>query len=175
VAKPVPVVSKQSAPPRRDPPRRHVDGTAPWAALKEKSTGQKLRAGRDRDGNHYVLVYENDPDAKAHYDFAGYVPCFWGQSDVVPLGGRTGKDGEPIVVRGHLLVRCTAERFMEIVEYGADGSGGKARCDELHNKIFGQRRPADFAPMRRPNGDLLVDFRNASSSSFEDLADQETA
>jgi hypothetical protein len=162
VAAPKPSVTRPNAPaaapPRRDPPRRHIDGTAPWARLKSLRTQRAIAGGIDSDGNHYVLVYENSPDSQADYSYKGYQTCFWGQCDIVPLGGKSGKPGEPITVRGHLLMMCPAETYQSIVQEGQD------LADQKHNQIFRRKRPAEYQPMTGHQGRTYADFRNDSSS-----------
>lgn len=165
-AKPAASPAKTPRMRRHDPPPRDVDQTSPWALLKdEQHGGVILRDGvAPSDGSHNVLVYENSPDAMASYEYRGYAPRLWGQSHIVPAAGRTGKNGEPITVRGHLLMFLPAQQYQEML------ATGKAAADRKYQKIFGRGRPENFRPMRRPSdGELYADFDQRASVGVMDV------
>lgn len=120
--------------PRKDPKPRHLDGSAIWARLKN--------ADPDR---HYVYVNKGDPDAMAHYDAAGYEVVTLEPGGVCPAGGKTVRNGEPIEMRGLVLMSVSKERQAQIELEGADGNAGQAEADRIEQLIVDRR---GFDPLR---------------------------
>lgn len=123
-----PQLPRGKSPPRnarRDPRQRHTDGLAPWQHL----------TGEDPD-KKYVWVCEAFADTGPDlYAAQGYEVETYSVDGVAPKGGRTGKPGEIIKYRGHILMSVSKERAEEIDRYGADGNGGQERIDEIENLI----------------------------------------
>lgn len=148
---PLPPRQPRSRPARRDPQARPVDGVAPWARFVNK-----------RPDRHYVGVYMGDPDAMALYPSIGFVPEIYEQGGVQPAGGMTGKIGDQIIARGHLLMSCSLERWKEIQQYGADGDTGYELAEQIERKILDRKGEHD--PIRGPNGRMYIDFENETTA-----------
>lgn len=115
--------------PRRDPKRRHVDGASPWSRLQHRNPKK-----------HYVFAsLTNQETGQAYYEQLGYeierMPDK-GTPGVQPWAGCTSKPGEPIEVRGHVLMSISTDKRREIDLYGADGDGGQALVDAIEERII---------------------------------------
>lgn len=93
----------------------------------------------------YVYVYKYDNDAMSSYELAGYELERHRQGGVKPMGGKTGKEGEPIEMRGMVLMSIDAAKHAEIELNGIDGDGGQARADQIERLIVDRR---GFDPLR---------------------------
>lgn len=112
---------------RKDPRNRHLDGSATaWTQV------------INRDPNrHYVLVSVGADEGPDWYESIGYqVDVYGGEKGLKLKGGKVNKTvGEPIEVRGHLLMSCSMERKEEIDRYGADGDSGQEHADEIERRL----------------------------------------
>lgn len=127
-------LSKNPNPFRKDPKPRHLDGSAAWAKLKNQDPDK-----------HYVFVNKGDLDAMSFYDSVGFDVEVLKENGVRPMGGRTGKIGDPIEVRGMILHSISKERQAEIEMHGADGDSGQADADRIEQDIIDRR---GFDPLR---------------------------
>lgn len=125
---------KQASSRRQDPPSRPTDGAAAWAQLRKP-------AGDDQ---HYVYVYEGDPEhGPDYYKAIGYHPVEYEKGGVRPMAGKTGNSGDQIEMRGHVLMACSKERRAEIEQFGPDGVSGQALADAIDNRILDDRGGID--------------------------------
>ncbi len=111
---------------RPDPSARHIDGTAPWAILKNRE-----------DGAHYVYVSNLDAASQAHYRAAGYKPVVLETGGAQPIGGCTVKPGEAIEMMGCTLMVCSKDRYAQIVSDGPWGGSGQKEADRIMARIRG--------------------------------------
>lgn len=120
-------------PPRKDPAeRRSLNGSAIWSQL----------IGRKED-RHYVYVNQGDPDAMAEYDSLGYEVEILTEGGVRPMGGRVCKLGEPIVMRGLVLMSIDKAEYARIEMEGADGTGGQLHADRIEQSLITQQLGRD--------------------------------
>lgn len=86
----------------------------------------------------YRLITADDPTAGVgYYETIGYEVETWKTgSDALGFKfGRTGREGEPMEFRGHLLMSCTKERAEQIEQFGPFGNQGQALADRIENVI----------------------------------------
>lgn len=127
-----------SAGPRKDPRRRHTDGVNPWNYLK----------GRDPE-RHYVWVNKNSPSPEygpEGYEARGYVIEFRRPDGPQVLGGKTVREGEPLEMRGHVLMSLPNAEHAEIQQFGEDGNSGQEDADRIEDIIINKR--GGFDPLR---------------------------
>jgi len=115
-----------------------------------------------RPDRHYVLVYTGDPEAMATYPALGFVPEAYEAGGVQPAGGWTGKAGDNIVVRDHILMSISMEDWQQIQQYGPDGQTGYDLHDRIEEQIISRRGEHD--PIRGANGRIYIDFENDTQS-----------
>lgn len=125
----------QSAPKRADPSPRAVDGGhVTWNSL------------RNQDPNkHYVWVSLNknseindDSYFGLGYDVERWVINSKGEiTGVCPAAARVRKnlDGEPIEVRGCVLMSCSLERYRELDQHGDGGGRGQKLVDAMERRM----------------------------------------
>ena len=119
---------------RKDPKPRHLDGSAVWSRLKNEDPNKR-----------YVFVNKGDVEALAEYECAGYEVEVLTEHGVRPMGGRTGKVGEPVEVRGMILHSVSRGRFDEIQMHGMNGNAGQTEADRIEQQIVAKR---GFDPLR---------------------------
>lgn len=121
---------KPVAPVRHDPKRgRHIDGTSPWATLKNQ-----------RPDRVYRLASKSDP----YFGLPFYLALGWeietfkgGKDSLKFAGGQTCKVGEPLEnAMGCVVVSMERERFDEIEQNGDDGNSGQAEADRIEAAII---------------------------------------
>jgi hypothetical protein len=149
----VPAAAKVTKPLRKDPKPRHLDGSAVWGLLKN----------RDPD-KHYVYVNKGDAESFATYDAAGYEIETLTQMGVRPAGGKTGKLGEAIEVRGMVLMSISKDRFNEIEQFGVDGNSGQSEADRLEQMILDRR---GFDPLRGQHQRYIQVFNQIEATENE--------
>lgn len=118
---------------RRDPEPRFTDqGINIWKVV----SGDPTR--------HYVAVYQNSEDyGPEYYEYLGYEVEIAREGGPRFLAGRTAKMGEPVTMRGHVLMSCTGERKAEIDKYGPDGATGLEWLDEIDDRILDKKKGFD--------------------------------
>lgn len=57
--------------------------------------------------------------------------------------GVTSQEGQPIQVRGHILMSCSDQRRLEIEQYGPDGDSGQEQADVVEDAIVDRSRGRD--------------------------------
>jgi len=131
----MPIRTKKQATRRRDPKPRHIDGSAPWTRLKN----------RDPD-KHYVLVYAGDGAEHGvdYYHSIGYEVVEQEASGPSLTAGRTTAPGQPVSMRGHILMACTKARHDEILSYGPDGDSGQVEADDIERRIVDRESGRDL-------------------------------
>jgi hypothetical protein len=120
---------------RKDPIKRHIDAVSPWNSIK----------GADPE-RHYVWVNPNSEMGLEYYEHLGYDVEEKRVGGPSVAGGRTTQDGQPITMRGHVLMSCDAETRERLVEVGPDGQGGQREIDRLEDRIIDKRSGMD--PLR---------------------------
>lgn len=120
---------------RKDPSPRNIDGSAPWSKLKNRDPRR-----------HYTLVYSGDgaDQGVEHYRSIGYVVEEASADGVALQAGTTVAMGQPITMRGHVLMSCSQERYEEIEQYGADGDTGQAYANEVEERIVSRTGGRDL-------------------------------
>lgn len=117
---------------RKDPAPRHADGAA-W--------GSQLR---NRDPNlKYVFVNEAAIDGGVEfYEDLGYEKIVLREGGARPAAGRTGKIGEYVTFRGHVLMAIPKEQAASIALNGAPGAGrGQREWDSIQKGLLSKSRP----------------------------------
>ena len=139
---------------RNDPVNRHADGAAMGTSL----------VGR-RPDRKYVLVNMGDTTfGPAFYQELGYkVERNDKQGRGVRLlAASTGKDGDPILFRGHVLMSVEKEHADRIKSKGAPMAGlGQEHWDKIEKTINSKR----FDPIRNVAGRQHMHVLNESSDS----------
>lgn len=115
-------------PARSDPRPRHHDGAANWTRLQDQDSEK-----------HYVYVSLGDIDALAEYPAIGYEREVLTEGGVKPSKGATCKMGEPIEMRGHVLMSISMEEKRRIDQEGPDGNSGWAYADRIDERILDKR------------------------------------
>lgn len=149
--------------PRRDPVRRHVDGTSPWNRIV------------NRDKNlHYVWVHKGSQEFGVdYYAMLGYEPVRAGVDAARPAGGMvTQRAGELVEMRGHVLMACPVEKRDEIERVGLDGQSGQEEVDRIEALIIKKRGGMD--PLRGirvqgRDGDPIMTFVNETSGPIPEF------
>lgn len=127
-------MSAAKLPPRKDPvERRTLNGSAIWSHLIDRD-----------ETREYVYVNQGDPDAMAHYDAVGYVVETLRPGGVRPAGGRVCKPGEPIVMRGLVLMSISKAEKNRIELEGADGDSGQLMADRIEKQLITQELGRDL-------------------------------
>lgn len=117
---------------RQDPSSRHADGAAWGTQLKGRRPDRK-----------YVLVNVNAQEAGPEfYEEVGYVKEVYRDKGLRMAAGKTARDGEFVMFRGHILMSIDKKRADEIKQLGAPGAGrGLAEWDVLEKRILQRQRP----------------------------------
>ena len=156
--------SATAAPLRKDPVRRHVDGSKGAMRLRNQDPSRV-----------YVYAYRADQlTGEQYYADMGYQLEVWpGQSEtdkVRPWGGQ-GIAGEPIEQRGHVLMSISKELHTQITQEGTDDCGGQAWVDAVEAKIV-DRRAGGYGLddglrgiSRKYNGDIFVENETSHAAS----------
>lgn len=120
---------------RKDPKPRHIDGGANWTKLRDQDETRR-----------YVLAYEGDTETGAeYYRDLGYVEEIATEKGVRFGAGRvTAKAGQPLRMKGHILMSIAREEYDDIVENGEDGQTGQSLADATEER-FGQAISASAA------------------------------
>ncbi len=120
---------------RKDPrAKRHTEGAAGWANLKNANLKRK-----------YVLVSQHDKEQGVdYYLYLGYTAESQTEGGVCFARGRTGVDGDEMVMRGHLLMSIPLEAAEELEDFGADGETGQAGADEIEERIIQKQGGEDL-------------------------------
>lgn len=114
---------------------RHFDGGANWTKL----------INADEETWKYVLAYMDSESGAPFYRDAGYEECLHEPGGVRFGAGKVAtKIGEPLIMKGMLLMRIRRDELVEgdgtgydnIVEYGMDGQTGQADADEVEKRIM---------------------------------------
>jgi len=123
------------APVRRDPRRRHTDGSSPWTRLDNR-----------RPDRVYCWVNQGASDFGVdYYESLGYEIERQSKDGVRPQGGRTTrKDDEPITYRGNVLMSCDKARRDEIELEGPDGNSGQLDADHIENLMVDRSKGRDL-------------------------------
>lgn len=129
--------AKPKAPVRRDPDRRFADGaTNVWRITNQDPT------------KHYVAVYESSAEFGVEaYEYMGYDIVIAREGGPSFFAGRTSKLGEPVRMRGHVLMSIDKAKKEEIDRIGPDGATGQALLDDIDSKILDHRK-GGFDPGR---------------------------
>lgn len=116
---------------RIDPPQRPIDGGIPYFNVKDKNP--------DRE---YIWVYKaagQDFNVE-HYEYLGWeIECYRadGPRPAIMTVGKVEKlNGQPIEVRGNVLMSIAKERHEEIVEHGDDGISGQKAADVMERRLL---------------------------------------
>jgi hypothetical protein len=125
VALPRPIAARKTGnPARKDPKRRHVDGVQPW-----------MRVQNQKPGFKYAWI-SGSQEQMAIALAKGYEAVRLGDGETLP-GGATVKPGEQMTLKNELtLMRISDERWLEIEQYGEDGTRGQSWTDEMSAKVF---------------------------------------
>lgn len=117
---------------RIDPSSRPLDGALPWTKIVGKDPSRYYVLVNERSGGEFdVSFYAGLAEGIGLPNSDGYVvetvreggPKFG-------HGGETGRSGEPIRFRGHVLMSCPMG-FKELLqEVGEDGQSGQKAADE---------------------------------------------
>lgn len=114
---------------RKDPVRRHVDGSKGAARLRQQDPDRV-----------YVYAYRADPlTGESYYRDRGYRVECWpkdNETDKVRPWNGDAKPGEPIEQRGHVLMSISKEAYADLVQNGSEDCGGQVWCDEVERKII---------------------------------------
>lgn len=114
---------------RKDPVRRHADGAANVASVRNPDPRRK-----------YVLVSMSDNDAMGTYEENGFVREYLTADGVRLFGQKSVKPGELITYRGHVLMSIETEKAEEIRRRGAPGMGeGTMAWDRIEKKLVDRR------------------------------------
>lgn len=98
---------------RKDPANRHADGDAITTGLKDADPEMS-----------YVYVNENAQEmGVSFYEEIGFERCTYGDGNPRPIFGRTGKPGDYVTFRGHVLMAMPKADHEKIKLYGAPGAG----------------------------------------------------
>jgi hypothetical protein len=124
-------------------------------------------SGRD-PRRHYVLAYKADPETGlGFYLGLGYEVETWRVDGPRFRGGVTGKMGEEMEMRGHVLMSIPIEQRERLEAEGPDGITGQRHIDELEKQIVKRRNTLDvlrgIAGLRGRSGDLAVRVENQTS------------
>src|SRR5689334_10610190 len=125
---------------RKDPVNRSA-GASPVFLLKDKDPSRV-----------YCWVYLATPadgQGPDYYEYLGYRREVWSADGPKPQGMKF-KDGDEIVVRGHVLMSCDERRYRDIVQYGPEGETGQAGADKLEKNLI--KRRGGFDPLRGLTG-----------------------
>lgn len=157
MANPTVAVKRPNISPRQDPAPRRTDATSVW----DKTSG--------RDPNrHYVLAYKGDVETGMHHYLGlGYVVETWRDDGPRFRGGRTGRDGDEMEMRGHVLMSIPIDARRQLEEVGPDGVTGQRHIDELEKLIVKRRNTIDvlrgIGGLRGRSGDLAISVSNRTS------------
>lgn len=122
---------KTKAPVRQDPHQRVTDGEVRnvWKVINPDRT------------KHYVAVYENSEEFGVEaYEWMGYETVPFVEGGPRFLAGRTSKVGEPVRMRGHVLMAIDLDKKREIDAVGPDGVTGQRRLDQIDEQILDRRK-----------------------------------
>lgn len=111
---------------RKDPTPRHIDGGANWTKLRDPDETRR-----------YVLAYEGDTETGAeYYRDLGYVEEVATEKGVRFGAGRvTAKTGQPLRMKGHILMSIARKEYDDIIAHGEDGNTGQSLADETEERF----------------------------------------
>lgn len=138
---PLPAIRPRKTAPesgRKDPKRRHVDGTLSWAKILHKKS------------DHEYALISKTPNQWATAMAKGYVPCRQGDGEEF-AGGMTAEHGQIMEMQGLVLCRIPKQRWLEIQQYGENGDTGQALADEMEARII-NKRSGELDPIRGLGG-----------------------
>lgn len=112
---------------RRDPVQRQADGADYNTVLKG--------AAKDRS---YVFVYQNSNDmGPDYYRELGYVVERYHKDSPTVFALSKGKDNDPILFRGHVLMSIEKSRLEELRANGAPGAGkGSLHWTQMERRLL---------------------------------------
>ncbi len=145
---------------RRDPRSRPVNGAYEWGMIKNPDPTKK-----------YVAVNMNDSQqGPEYYEYLGYEPVIreTGDDALQWFGGKTVDEGAEMTNRGHMLMAIDKEKYEDLVEWGANGTTGQARADEVEDQILDRRGGVDeLRGMHRMGAETGFTFENQIEASHD--------
>jgi len=142
---------------REDPPKiGAVEGICPWFQIRNPDPGKRYvwangAAAEDIGGPDY-------------YSAIGYEPVKF--SDRGPRPGAYGsklRDGDPVMIRGYLLMQIDAEQYAAIEERGVDGVTGKRHAREIRDKIVSKKDARGLFGMHGISSRYVAEVENSTT------------
>jgi hypothetical protein len=122
-------------PPRTDPRRRHIDGTARWMRLDRKTVPADRKL---------VFVNKDDPHGGVQYYLSlGYQVETWRKDGIRVAAIPPGPEGTEIQHNGQVLMSIDLEAAALIDKEGPDGNTGSDLLDERDRRIVSKRNVND--------------------------------
>lgn len=99
----------------------------------------------------YALPYKGD-DSVADYEAMGYRIEERTPDGVNFLHGKTSRIGQPLEMRGHVLMSIDKSTHQDIVQHGPDGNTGQEYADLIDSKIIDRSGGIPHDPSRGLHG-----------------------
>jgi len=154
------MAKESKTPPRKDPRRRHLDGSSPLAALKNKDPNK-----------HYVWVNQHDPNSFANYQMGGYGVEVYAAEGVHPLAisDVKSKIGQEVTFPGTstiVLMSIDLDKKLDNDQYGIAGQGGRDFVEERAATLV-SRTPSELNPIDSSDGRRYINFGVSQGNSQE--------
>ena len=151
-------VNIERAPRREDPAKLGaVDGISPWFQIRNPDPAKR-----------YVWANgaaASDIGGPDYYEAIGYEPVRFSSGGPKP-GAYSSKlkNGEPIMIRGYLLMQIDVALHARIEEHGVDGVTGKKHARLIRDKIVSKKDARSLFGMQGISDRYVAEVENSTTN-----------